>query len=318
MPKARRTTAWRSSGERADRLRELLAQRRVVAAPCGARDDADPLLLVEQRLALLLDDDAAEDRRRAGGRRGGARRPGWPVERRSSLRPTLALPARVNRPDQSAAPAIAPSQPSVAELLEVGEARDAAGGDDGEPARLDDASEQLEVGAGERAVAARVRDEEAVDAGLGAAGRELLRGELGDVRPAAERDLAVLGVDRDDEALAEAGRRLLRGSRAPRRRCRPSRARRPRGGPSRSPRASGSRRRPGAGRRAPPPTTRATSCSVGAPAKAPSRSTRWSQRAPSPAKRRAAASGSPPSIVTRSRTPSARRTQRPSRTSSAG
>ena len=51
---------------------------------------------------------------------------------------------------------------------------------------------------------------------------------------------------------------------------------------------------------------------------APSRSTTWSRLAPSATKRAAAAAGSPPSIVTCSRRPSESRTQRPSSTSSAG
>ena len=155
---------------------------------------------------------------------------------------------RVNRPDQSAAPAIAPSQPSSrswtrssrldtppaattgSPLASMTRPRSSKSGPASEPSRRVFVTSRRWTPASAQRVAS--------SSGV-APRRRSSRGRR-PVRP--WRRSRRRGARRS-------GSRPPAGSRARLRRCRPSRARRLRGGRSRSPRASGSRRRPAAAHR---------------------------------------------------------------------
>ena len=139
----------------------------------------------------------------------------------------------VNRPASSALPAIAPSQPSVAEGDEIVERCDAAGGEHGEPDGQD-LAEQFEVRAGERAVPCVLVTSSRGDARRGAALGELRGGRRRGPGPAVDCDQSVAHVDRHDESRRRTDRaRVSRNAGGEGRGARPSRGRRrPRARPS--------------------------------------------------------------------------------------
>ena len=193
----------------------------------------------------------------------------------------------------------------AAESLEGDEVvgrRDPAGGDHGQ-ADGQHLGEQVEVRAGERAVARRRRHEEPRDAPASAQRRASSAGlTCGRSRPALDGDPAVPDVDGDDERLAEPLDRSLEEPgesaavptitrSAPASSAAADCLERPVAAPDLERQAT---------RRG---DTRAARSSDGVPENAPSRSTRWSRVAPSAANRRASSTGSPPSSVTASRRP---------------
>src|SRR6218665_3990161 len=96
-----------------------------------------------------------------------------------------------------------------AQRLDVGYVRQAAGGDHGDRQRTRQLDGGVDVDAGQHAVAADV----GVDDALAAVVLELL-GQVddlvaGQLAPAVGGDLAVLGVEADEDVAAEGGRRIL-------------------------------------------------------------------------------------------------------------
>ena len=177
----------------------------------------------------------------------------------------------------------------------------------------------VDVGPLHRPVAGDVGVDDGGDAGVLEAAGEIDGGDAAGLRPALDGDLAVAGVDADGDAPGKGAAGLVH--------------QRPGSLTAAVPRMtrltpSSSQRAMVAMSRMPPPsctgmpaaaTMAATAAAfTGRPAKAPLRSTTWSQRQPAAANSRACAAGSALKTVAVAISPRTRRTQAPSFRSMAG
>ena len=190
-------------------------------------------------------------------------------------RPQAIASARPKRPDQSALPTTAPSQPrsrSAREVVERARSRRRRA-----PAARPRARPRAAPmsGPGERAVAPRARDEQAAGLRPPRSACASSRGaDVGLGHPAVRDDASVAGVDRDDELARRSSVRPSASTSSSAAVPTIARVRRRRRARPRSPRRRGGRRRPGRARRLPRPARRGPAS--GSPENAPSRSTTWS------------------------------------------
>src|SRR6185436_11637802 len=95
-----------------------------------------------------------------------------------------------------------------AELLDIDQRRDAAGGEDGNRQHLRELHRRVDVDPGEHAVSADVGVDDAFGAVVLELPREVGGVVAGQLAPAVGRDLAVLGVEADDDVAAERAARV--------------------------------------------------------------------------------------------------------------